>query len=60
MISTMSGDIWGSNFGPAKCYTALQTVHHRLNIYTAILALALYCCRDGPWRNNYKFWIWFR
>jgi len=26
-------EVWSSNLGPAKSYSALQTVRHRFNIY---------------------------
>jgi len=39
-------DVESSNPGPAKSYTALQTVRHRFNIY-AIYAIAVL-----PWRYN--------
>jgi len=34
---------WSSNHGPAKSYTALQTIRHRFNIYSSTcFALALW------------------
>jgi len=36
-------EVWSSNPGPAKLYTALQTVRHRFNIYEdSCVALALW------------------
>jgi len=35
-------EVWNSNPGPAKSYTALQTVRHRFNIYAgSCVTLAL-------------------
>jgi len=35
-------EVWSSNPGPAKSYTALQTVRHRFNIYASnCVAVAL-------------------
>jgi len=35
-------EVWSSNPGPAKSYTALQTARHRFNIYASnCVALAL-------------------
>jgi len=32
-------EVWSSNPGQAKSYTALQTVRHRFNIYVGIAVL---------------------
>jgi len=40
-------EVWSSNPGPAKSYTALQTVRHRFDIY----ASNLLCCPDTIMRR---------
>jgi len=45
--------VWSLSSGTVKFYTALQTVRHRLNIYTSSCAALALWCTELPKKDNF-------
>jgi len=50
-------EVWSSNPGPAKSYTALQTVHHCFNIYASSYVTFVLWCGVGHHKLVTRFGV---